>query len=95
MKCSTPDLVPPGPWQSDGNTVYALHHGKHYTIARANGARLTDESQAATARFISKGPDIAEALGRLLQDMETPRSAKASEAWDHARAVLMLAGLQP
>lgn len=31
---------------------------------------------------------VVSALERLLDDMEAPRSRKATEAWDHAHAIL-------
>jgi hypothetical protein len=102
MKSETPNNTPPGPWSADGNTVYALDHGKHYTIARANGARLTDEAQVATARLIAAAPQLAEALRQCQTYLNewcaittTPEGRKAMIAMNAARAALAAAGVKP
>jgi hypothetical protein len=38
--------------------------------------------------LLACAPDLLEALKRLTRDMETPRTRRATEAWDAARAAI-------
>lgn len=64
----------PGPFTADGNTVYGITHGKHYSILRVNGARLTDAAQvdmaAHVARVLNNHEPLLKAL-RYLEEMAT------------------------
>jgi hypothetical protein len=50
-------------------------------------------TEIGAAKRLNDAPDLEQALRELLAVMETPRSRKASVAWDAACAVLNKAGV--
>lgn len=70
-----------------GRMCRYVRRASYRKIASFIGGR-TEEEQEANARLIAAAPELLEALRALLQEMETPRSRKASDAWDAARAAI-------
>jgi hypothetical protein len=78
----------PGPFFADGNTVYATDHGKLFTVARVNGARITDEAQAEFAAHIVKCVNAHDELIAALRDIARMPEGDEESAQAVARAVL-------
>lgn len=83
----------PGPWTShyepplNRHVVRAGFAGER-GICSTYGAGAKSYECAANARLIAEAPSMLAALEHLLDAMEPPRSRKASEAWDAARAAI-------
>lgn len=82
----------PGIWWAEPHTktetlVMAAVDGGQEVVARVQSTGYAGEMDA-NARLIAAAPDLLEALKRLTRDMETPRTRKATEAWDAARAAI-------
>jgi hypothetical protein len=55
----------PGPYRAEGATVKALTHGRWYTLARMERAKLTPEGCAQQARLFAASLDLLAALETL------------------------------
>ena len=63
--------------------------GTAYASAESQLACACDDDDIDSRdRVLASAVDVAAALENLLRDMETPRTRKATEAWDYARKSL-------
>jgi len=87
----------PGPWEvsdlSGGRRIYDAHGCEVAYVNKREG--LSPFHTPPNAYLIADAPtllrqrdELLAALKDLLRDMETPRSGKATVAWDRARTVV-------